>query len=156
MGQGNRSENLREIMLDNLTIQKLRDLPLEGVAERLGLRVSKHTSLCPFHDDSHPSLTFDVRRNRFKCYVCDAHGGAIDLVEKKLGLGFKDACRWLANEHNVILETPSPLTSHPSSNSLTSHPSPFTPEKYAKYFEKPFINQLAGEFLFENDITAVG
>ena len=136
-------------MIDKSDIAKLKELPIESVAERLGLRVERHRSLCPFHDDSHPSLTFDVRRNRFKCYVCDAHGGAIDLVEKKLGLGFKDACRWLANEHNVILETPSPLTSHPSSNSLTSHPSPFTPEKYAKYFEKPFINQAAGEFLFE-------
>ena len=40
-------------MIDNFTIQKLRDLPIEGVAERLGLTVTKHKSLCPFHDDSH-------------------------------------------------------------------------------------------------------
>ena len=146
MGQGNRSENLREVMLDNLTIQKLRDLPIEGVAERLGLRVSKHTSLCPFHDDSHPSLTFDVRRNRFKCYVCDAHGGAIDLVEKKLGLGFKDACRWLADSSNVILEEWKPADQH---STLNTKRSTFTPEKYRRFFERPFINQAAGEFLFE-------
>lgn len=133
-------------MLDNLTIQKLRDLPIEGVAERLGLRVSKHTSLCPFHDDSHPSLTFDVRRNRFKCYVCDAHGGAIDLVEKKLGLGFKDACRWLADSSNAILEEWKPVDQH---STLNTKRSTFNPEKYRRFFEHPFINQAAGEFLFE-------
>lgn len=130
-------------------IDRLGSLPIESVAERLGLRVERHKALCPFHDDSHPSLTFSVSRNRFKCFVCDAHGGVIDLAMKVLGKSFLETCQWLSNEHNVILETPSPLTSHPSSNSLTSHPSPFTPEKYAKYFERPFINQAAGEFLFE-------
>lgn len=121
-------------------IDRLGSLPIESVAERLGLRVERHKALCPFHNDSHPSLTFSVSRNRFKCFVCDAHGGVIDLAMKVLGKSFLETCQWLSNEHNVILETPSPLTSHPS---------PFTPEKYAKYFERPFINQAAGEFLFE-------
>lgn len=135
--------------MNRCDIDRLGSLPIESVAERLGLRVERHKALCPFHDDSHPSLTFSVSRNRFKCFVCDAHGGVIDLAMKVLGKSFLETCQWLSNEHNVILETPSPLTSHPSSNSLTSHPSPFTPEKYAKYFERPFINQAAGEFLFE-------
>ena len=136
-------------MIDKSDIAKIKELPIESVAERLGLRVERHRSLCPFHDDSNPSMTYNVRHNRFKCYVCDSHGGVIDLAMKVLGRNFVETCHWLSNEHNVILETPSPLTSHPSSNSLTSHPSPFTPEKYAKYFERPFINQAAGEFLFD-------
>ena len=36
-------------------LQKLRDLPIEGVAERLGLQVKMHKALCPFHDDHHAS-----------------------------------------------------------------------------------------------------
>lgn len=131
-------------MIDKSDIAKIKELPIESVAERLGLRVERHRSLCPFHDDSNPSMTYNVRHNRFKCYVCDSHGGVIDLVEKRLGIGFKDACRWLADSSNVILEE-----WKPAEKSLTSHPSPFTPEKYAKYFEHPFINQAAGEFLFE-------
>lgn len=126
--------------MNRCDIDRLGSLPIESVAERLGLRVERHKALCPFHDDSHPSLTFSVSRNRFKCFVCDAHGGVIDLAMKVLGRNFVETCRWLADSSNVILETPSPLTSHPS---------PFTPEKYAKYFERPFINQAAGEFLFE-------
>ena len=66
------------------------------VAERLGLEVMRHKCRCPFHDDRRPSLTFDTRRNRYRCFVCDAHGGVIDLVMNLKGCGFKDACEWLS------------------------------------------------------------
>ena len=59
-------------------LEKLRALPIEGVAQRLGLRPTRHVTLCPFHDDRHPSLHFNVSKNSYKCYVCDAHGGPID------------------------------------------------------------------------------
>ena len=127
-------------------IDRLGSLPIESVAERLGLRVERHKALCPFHDDSHPSLTFSVSRNRFKCFVCDAHGGVIDLAMKVLGRNFVETCRWLANEHNVILSEWKPAEQH---STLNTQRSTFTPEKYRKFFERPFINQLAGEFLFE-------
>lgn len=89
--------------MDRFDIQKLRELPIEGVAERLGLRVQKHKALCPFHQDSHPSLTFRLSSNTFHCFVCGAQGGTIDLAMHILGYSFIDACKWLANEHNVIL-----------------------------------------------------
>ena len=89
--------------MEKIDIEKLRSLPIEGVAERLGLKVQKHKALCPFHADSHPSLSFHVGRNTYKCFVCDAHGGPIDLAMKLIGKPFIEACRWLADEHNVIL-----------------------------------------------------
>ena len=66
------------------------------VAERLGLEVMRHKCRCPFHDDRRPSLTFDTRRNRYRCFVCDAHGGVIDLVMNLKGCRFKEACEWLS------------------------------------------------------------
>ena len=66
--------------MERYEIQKLRDLPIEGVAQRLGLEVARHKALCPFHDDRHPSLSFSVRRNSYRCFVCGASGGTIDLV----------------------------------------------------------------------------
>lgn len=96
------------------TIQQLRQLPVEGVAERLGLRVTRHKSLCPFHDDHHASLTFNVRRNTYRCFACDAHGGTIDLVMRHLHKDFPDACRWLADATNIIVEEYRPKTLLPS------------------------------------------
>lgn len=129
-------------MIDRFQLQKLSDLPIESVASRLGLQVTRHKSLCPFHDDSHPSLTFNVRRNRYKCFVCDAHGGVIDLAMHVLNRDFKETIQWLADSSNIILEQWKPAEKQVVSK-------PFDAAKYLKYFERPFINQLAGEFLFE-------
>ena len=90
-------------MLSKYDIQKLQDLPIEQVADALGLTVKRHKAICPFHDDSHPSLTFSTSRNRYRCYVCDARGGTIDLVMNYGKLSFYDACLWLANHESVTL-----------------------------------------------------
>lgn len=82
-------------MIDKWKLEELKNTPIEMVAERLGLDVMRHKCRCPFHDDRHPSLSFDIRRNRYRCYVCDAHGGVIDLVMNLKGCGFKEACEWL-------------------------------------------------------------
>lgn len=86
-------------------IQKLRDLPIEGVAEQMGIKVERHKALCPFHDDHHASLSFNTRRNSCRCYVCMGNSvGTIDLVMKFLGKDFLSACRWLAEVNGVYLE----------------------------------------------------
>ena len=93
-------------MLTASDIQKLRDLPIERVAEQLGLSVNRGRARCPFHDDSHPSLMFRRGKNSYRCFVCGAHGsGPIDLVMRYLGKSFVEACHWLADAHNVIVTT---------------------------------------------------
>ena len=126
--------------MNKFEIHQLRDLPIESVAERLGLKVTRHKALCPFHDDKHPSLSFSVSRNTYKCFVCGAHGGTIDLAMQVLRKGFVDACDWLANEHNVRLSEFQPSTEVKKYD--------FDARKYLRFFEHPFINNLASEFLF--------
>ena len=81
--------------MDKYELQRLRDLPIEGVAERLGLQVTRHKCLCPFHEDHHPSMSFSIRKNTYRCFVCGEHGDTIDLVMKQQRLGFKEACDFL-------------------------------------------------------------
>ena len=97
-------------IMNKETIQQLRQLPIEGVAERLGLRVTRHKSLCPFHDDHHASMTYSTSRNIYRCFACGAHGGTIDLVMRHLRKDFPDACRWLADSTNIIVEEYNPKT----------------------------------------------
>ena len=127
--------------MDKLELQKLRELPIEGVAERLGLTVKRHRCLCPFHDDHHASLSFKVSKNTFRCYVCGASGGPIDLVMKYLNKDFLDACRWLADEHNVIITEYKPKDIRP--------PKPFDASRYERFFERPWLSPEARKFLFE-------
>ena len=130
-------------MLSKYDIQKLQDLPIESVADALGLEVRRHKCLCPFHDDSHPSLTFSTSRNRYRCYVCDARGGTIDLVMNYGKLGFYDACQWLANHQSVTL-SPEPVRKRVSK-------APFQPID-THYLEglvaHPYLSPEAEDFLF--------
>ena len=133
--------------MDRTELQKLRELPIEGVAERLGLRVKRHKCLCPFHDDHHASMAFSVSRNSFRCFVCGAHGGVIDLTMALLPQGggregaFLDACRWLADEHNVILTEYKPEEEKPVK--------PFDASRYERFFERPWLSDEARRFLFD-------
>ena len=128
--------------MEKYELQKLRDLPIEGVAERLGLRVVRHKSLCPFHDDHHASLSFSVRRNTYRCFACGASGGTIDLVMRHLHVDFKEACRWLADENNIILDEWKPAPAD-------EMPKPFDASRYERYFERPWLLPEARRFLFE-------
>ena len=124
-------------------LEKLRALPIEGVAQRLGLRPTRHVALCPFHDDRHPSLHFNVSKNTYKCYVCDAHGGPIDLVMNHLHLSFVDACKWLADDSNII------LSEYANTQTVEKKTYRFDPSRYQRYFDRPYLNDAAKRFLFD-------
>ena len=133
-------------MLSADVIQKLRDLPIERVAERLGLSVNRGRARCPFHDDSHPSLMFRRGKNSYRCFVCGAHGsGPIDLVMRYLGKSFVEACHWLADAHNVIVTTERKPQPSPTRRAA--------PQIDLVYLEslirQPTLNAEAQRFLFE-------
>ena len=129
--------------MENNELQKLRDLPIEGVAERLGLRVVRHKCLCPFHNDHHASLSFSRSRNMYLCFVCGASGGTIDLVMHYLNKDFLDACRWLADEHNVI------LTEYKPQNSNLKPQIEFDASRYERFLEHPWLSDEARQFLYD-------
>ena len=120
-------------------IEKLRSLPCEGVAQRLGLTVKRHKALCLFHNDHTPSMTF--KKNKFKCWSCGESGDAISLVEKVLNKDFPDACRWLADENNIILTEYQPKE--------VESPKPFDASRYSRFFEHPWLNEEARKFLYD-------
>ena len=122
-------------LMDKFELQKLRELPIEAVAERLGLQVSRHKCLCPFHADNHPSLSFRVSKNTYRCFVCGASGDNISLVEKVLGKSFPDACRWLADENNIILNEWKPKSTQKEPSLLCT----FDASRYVRYFERPWL-----------------
>ena len=131
--------------MEKYELQKLRDLPIEEVAERLGMRVVRHKALCPFHDDHHASLSFKVSKNTFRCFVCGASGGTIDLVMKYLNKDFKEACRWLGGES-------AQRGRFSLCTSTQREPSPacaFDASRFERYFERPWLNDEARRFLFE-------
>ena len=141
-------------MISKYDIMKLNELPIESVANALGLGVRRHKCLCPFHDDSHPSLTFSTSRNRYRCYVCDARGGTIDLVMNYSHLSFYDACLWLAKEFDIYLPEAGVREVQVVKKVRVVKKTVQTPQTLDLHYleslvSNPFLTKEAKKFLFE-------
>lgn len=131
--------------MNKTDIEKIKSLPIEEVARRLQLDVVRHKCRCPFHDDTHPSLTF--KGGGYRCFACGAHGDVISLTRQLLNLGFVEACQWLAQEGNVILQLPAGTRhSQPTDSGQTV---PFDAARYVRYFDHPWLSGVARRFLFD-------
>lgn len=71
-----------------------------GYFESAGLRLVGHrpwrSALCPFHNDTRPSLRVNVDTGAYKCMACGAKGGdVIDFHRQRYSMGFKEAAQAL-------------------------------------------------------------
>ena len=53
-------------------------------------------ALCPFHNDSRPSLDIDPKRQRYRCWSCGKHGDVISFVQEHDHVDFREAMETLA------------------------------------------------------------
>ena len=56
---------------------------------------------CPFHDDTKPSMTVNVKNGLFNCHACDAKGDFIDFYCRKTGRSFSDAVNDLGQQAGI-------------------------------------------------------
>lgn len=90
------------IRIDKI-IDKLKEIPILEVAEKLGIPHKGKSAKCFMHDDKNPSLGFWPATNRWKCFVCDKGGDQVTLVKEYHQLSYVDACKWLADQFNIII-----------------------------------------------------
>lgn len=64
-----------------------------------------YKGLCPWHDDSRPSLQVNPERQSFKCWVCDIGGDIFSFTMKMEGVAFGEALAMLADRAGVTLTT---------------------------------------------------
>lgn len=86
-----------EMMIDANVIERLkrdrRVLALYAQGTDLKQVGKELVGLCPFHDDSTPSLTINEKDGQFlfMCFGCNASGNIFQFLEKKEGLSFEAA-----------------------------------------------------------------
>ena len=79
--------------LDELKLL-IKELPISKVIGHylsLSRRGTQTLALCPFHDDSSPSLNVNDKKGMFMCFACNTGGDHITFVEKYKNLNFKEA-----------------------------------------------------------------
>ncbi len=60
--------------------------------------------LCPWHDDSRPSLFVNQERQSYKCFVCNLGGDIFSFVMKMEGVEFPEALELLAEKAGITLD----------------------------------------------------
>lgn len=77
----------RELLPDPATYFERAGLALVG-------RGQWRSAVCPFHDDSHPSLRVNTQTGAFRCMACGAKGGDVLAFHRaRYGLSFLQAAR---------------------------------------------------------------
>ena len=74
---------------------------LIGASLTLRREGRQYKGLCPWHDDSRPSLQINPERQSWKCWVCDIGGDVFSFVMKRDGLTFPEALELLADRAGI-------------------------------------------------------
>lgn len=55
---------------------------IQTVLEHYGLKIVKNKCQCPFHADTHPSMSIHRNKGIVKCFACGAGGNTISFIQK--------------------------------------------------------------------------
>ena len=58
---------------------------------------NNYVAVCPFHNDTNPSMNISVDKQIYKCFSCGAGGNAFTFVSEYEKIGFMDAVKKVAD-----------------------------------------------------------
>ena len=78
---------------------------VELIGQHIALRPKgrEFAGLCPFHDDSNPSMYVSPTKQIYKCFVCGAGGDALSFVTHYHKMSFPEAISHLAERAGIEL-----------------------------------------------------
>lgn len=94
--------------------------------------------VCPFHDDTNPSMSVSREKQIYRCFSCGASGNVITFVQDYEHISFKEALTELAEKAGVLL----PNISYHKKN-----------DAYEKFYE---IYEIANKYYLNNIQTNLG
>ena len=72
-------------------------------AEAYGLNVTRYgKTRCVWHDDKNPSLSFNAKTGKCKCFVCGSGGSSIDFTAQLYGITPTEAAQRLAKDFHIL------------------------------------------------------
>ena len=87
---------------------RLRVSEVVGKRMRLIRRGREFLGVCPFHNDTKPSLSVVDEKNFYHCFACGAHGDIITFTMEIEGLSFPEAVEKLAGLANLEVPRQTP------------------------------------------------
>lgn len=88
---------------------EISQIDIVDVAQKLGLQLapgrhSPRLAICPFHNDTKPSLhLYQGNDPHYHCFTCHEHGDTVELVKQRQHVDFVGALDWLASAYGLDL-----------------------------------------------------
>ena len=95
------SSDFKELVRSRTEIVSLIGESTTLIPERGG---AEYKCLCPFHDDTNPSMRVYPDRQSFRCWVCDTGGDVFTWVMKREALSFPETMRFLAERAHIEMQ----------------------------------------------------
>lgn len=90
-------------MLDHNELIKS-SVTMEDVCRTYGIEVNRaHKAICPFHQDTKPSMHVYGGSRGWYCFTCHKGGDVIDFVAEYFGLGFQEAMQKISDDFGLGL-----------------------------------------------------
>ena len=116
-----------------------------------------YVGLCPWHDDSRPSLQVNPERQSFKCWVCDIGGDVFSFIMQMEGASFREALEMLAERAGIELQDrPAPRAGTPAGagdKQTLFRAMAWAESLYHKYLLESLDAEPARRYLSERGIT---
>ena len=95
--------------IDQRTIQEVKDKAdiVDVISEHIVLKKKgkEFVGICPFHDDSKPSMTVSPAKQFYYCFSCGAGGNSIKFLMEFTRNNFTDVVLLLAKKNNINVIT---------------------------------------------------
>lgn len=127
-------------------------LSLLRVLEIYQIRVNKNgMAICPFHNDTKPSLQINLEKNYYKCHACGKHGDQIQFVQDYGKLTKHEAllkCAGLIHQTPFLNQPIEPATKpvNPKERSL------FLEKIYETFVKSVYLSQPAKDYLKQRNL----
>ena len=96
--------------------QLKQSIDLAALVQSKGIKLEAHGNdkkgLCPFHQDTNPSMIITPGKNLFNCPACGTGGDVITFVQKFDNISFTQAVDFLKNGNLPKLEITTPAEKH--------------------------------------------
>ncbi len=113
-------------------------------------------AICPWHDDTRPSMHVNPQRQSFKCFVCDIGGDIFSFVMQMEGLEFREALEMLAERAGIAIqetaERPKPAPGSPDDKPTLYQAMAWVEQTYHRYLLEASEAEPARQYLAERQI----
>jgi DNA primase len=94
--------------LEDLKFKIKEEIPISSIIGNyvsIKRQGSSQVSVCPFHQDTKPSMNINDSRKIFKCFACGAAGDAIGFVMKFKNIDFIEALKEICSKQGINFDS---------------------------------------------------